>query len=145
MRLMPRRGDAQDGSAYVEVLVAVMLVMACLVPALDALQTGIGSSDVSERFIKHKYKLQERIQTLLVEPFSLLDAEALVTGGATVVSPQFSDPGGSPDRLLVYLYRYDGDNADMDNNPDTGGDAGLLKLRVVIENGSHEVSTLIAE
>ncbi len=135
----------ERGSAYVEVLVAVIVVVACLVPALDALQTGIGTTDASERYIKQQYKVSERIETLLAEPYSVLDAEALVTGGATVISPQFSDPGGSPDRLLVYLYRYDGDNADVDNNPDTGGDAGLLKLRVVVENGTHDVSTLIDE
>ncbi len=139
------RYSAERGSAYVEVLVAVIVLMVCLVPALDALQTGIGSSNVSEDIVKHKHKLREHMNTLLVESFSVLDAEALVTGGPTVASPLFSEPSGSPDRVLVYLHRYDGDNADADNDPDTGGDAGLLMLRVMVEGGIQDVATLISE
>jgi len=145
MSVLASRRSGQCGSAYVEVLVAVMLVMVCLVPALDALQNGIGSTNASEQYVKHKNKMNARMLTLLVESFSVLDAEALITGGSTVASSLFSEPAGSPDRILVYVYRYDGDNADLDNNPDTGGDAGLLMLRVAMQDGDFDISTLITE
>ena len=50
---------------------------------------------------------------------------------------------GTPYRALVYLWRYDGDNADADNDPFTGIDPELLWMKVEIENSPLSFETLL--
>ncbi len=46
------------------------------------------------------------------------------------------------DRRLVFISRYDGDNADTDDNPFTGTEADLLWLRVEIEGTASALQAL---
>ena len=62
-----------------------------------------------------------------------------------LIPEPFSDAVGTESRRLVFLARYDGDDADGDNDPFTGTDAGLLWLRVTIENGPRALETVIVE
>jgi hypothetical protein len=45
--------------------------------------------------------------------------------------------------VLVYLSRYDGDNADGDNNPFTGTDADLIWVRAAIADPPIDMTTLV--
>ena len=56
-----------------------------------------------------------------------------------------SDPGGTENRRKVFIGRYDGDNADADDDPFTGVDDGLLWVRVRIDGTHYDVETLIRE
>ena len=47
--------------------------------------------------------------------------------------------------MLVFLSRYDGDNADADDNSFTGTDEGLIWLRVTVENTPHELTTMVSQ
>lgn len=132
------------GLSYLEVLVAVVLVAAALVPALEALRGGLVGAQVHADLATESYRLTGRMEEVLAEPFATLDAEALALGSPTTPSAVYSDPAGTPGRRLVYLSRYDGDNADGDADPFTGVDGGLLRIRVEIELGSHAVETLRA-
>ena len=73
-----------------------------------------------------------------------MDAAALAAGDATVPT-SFSDSAGTNDRRLVYLSRYDGDNADADDDPFTGVDDDLIWVRVAIENSTQALETLTSD
>ena len=133
------RERLRGGFSYVEVLLATLLVAMSLVPALEALQTGILGGGVHESQTLLHYHLTSKLEEVLAQPLPDLEAEALASGGAPT---SYSDPAGSANRRLVYLSEYDGDDADGDGDPFTGADAGLVWLRVEIEATPHALETL---
>lgn len=134
----------QAGVSYAEAMLAVVILGLALVPALETLDTAFTGAAVSETVIEWQHALATRMETVRAEPFADLDAAAQAAGSETVPS-SYSDAPGGPDRVLVFLSRYDGDNADADNDPFTGTDAGLLWVRAAIENAPHELTTLVAQ
>lgn len=143
---MTRLSDrvAQAGVSYVEALIAVVVLALALVPALEALQVAFSGSAVQADVVLWQQQLATRMEDVLAEPFASLDEAALAAGNETTPSG-YSDAAGGPDRVLVFLSRYDGDNADADNDPFTGADAGLLWARVAVENTPYELTTLVAQ
>ena len=133
----------QTGLSYAEVLLAVTVLAVVLVPALETLQTAMVGAQVHENVATTVNDLASRMEMLLAEPHSDLDAAALAAGSTTIPSI-YSDPAGPPERILVFLSRYDGDNADADGDPFTGMDEGLLWVRVAVENTPFELITLTA-
>lgn len=137
-RSEPRRGGS-SGFSYTEVLVASLLLAVSLVPALEALQTAtLGSGIHASRVVAHRL-LTAKMEEVLAERFASLEAAEVAAGGAPTA---YSDPVASPDRRLVYLSRYDGDNADADGDFFTGTDDGLLWVRVEIEGTSLALESL---
>lgn len=134
---------AQRGFSYVEVLVAVLVVAICLPPALDALHAAAQAASAHEAQVALQYRLGGRMEQVLADSFAALDAAALVTG-SPVVPTGYSDPAGTPGRLLVFLAHYDLDNGDDDGDPFTGADPGLLWVRVAVENGTTAVESVMA-
>lgn len=132
----------QAGLTLVEVLITIALLAVLLVPAISALQTGVTGSSVHADLAADHYRLTARLEELLAEPFANLEAAANAAGSPTVVT-SYSDASG-PGRLLVYLSAYDGDNADADDDPFTGTDAGLIWIRVAAEGTVHELQTVRA-
>jgi len=129
-----------------EVLVATLLIVIMLVPALDAMQSGIQSSGIHTRLAQNQYRLISKMEQTLALPFAELLVQADLVADPTVLIPApYSDTAGTASRRLVFLARYDGDNVDGDNNPFTGVDAGLLWLRVTIENSPRALETVIVE
>ena len=139
---MASRRRQQVGLSYAEALVAVAVMAAALVPALDSLQTVFAGVVVHEQLRGRQQQIANRMEMLVAEPFSSLDQAARAVGSETVAS-SYSDPVG-PDRVLVYLSRYDGDSVDGDDDPFSGTDEGLIWLRVVVEGTPHELMTLVA-
>jgi len=133
------RGAA--GFSYVEVLIAMVLVAVCLVPAMDALQTGIRGSAALGDFSSDRFGILEKMEEVLAEPFGDLESAAVAAGGATVAT-SYSDDAGTPGRRIVYIAPYDGDDADDDGDPFTGGDDGLLWVRVAAEASGVAVQSL---
>ena len=64
--------------------------------------------------------------------------------GSPSAETSYSEAGGTPGRLVVYLSPCDGDNADNDNDLFTGADDGLLWIRVEAENTVHDLQTVRA-
>jgi Tfp pilus assembly protein PilV len=135
---------SQIGLSYVETLLAVVVLAFALVPALETLRTAFTGAAVGETVIGWQQSLATRMETVRAEPFGDLDAAAQAAGGETVPSV-YSDAAGVSDRVLVFLSRYDGDNADADNDPFTGQDPGILWIRVAVENAPPELTTLVAQ
>lgn len=135
-----RRGCT--GIAYLEVLVAVVLLGVGLAPALEALTSAGRSTDGQYALAATHYGLQERMETLLAEPYAALLAEASTPGSPTA-SAAYSDTGGTPNRRLVYITAYDGDDADGNGNPFDGTDDDILWVRIEVENAHHAVESLV--
>jgi type II secretory pathway pseudopilin PulG len=133
------------GFTYIEILVATTLLVVSLVPALDALSVGVRGATVHRTDTVDRYYLSARLEALLAEAYSALDAEALrVNNPATPTA--YSDTVTTADgRTLVrqvFLSRYDADNADNDNNFFTGTDAGLLWIRVELQGTGMRLESL---
>lgn len=140
---MTSRRYRQAGLSYAEALVAVAVLAIALVPALDSLQTVFAGADVHEKLRSRHEQIANRVEMLVADPFSSLDQAAQAAGSETVAS-SYSDPVG-PDRVLVFLSRYDGDNADGDDDPFSGTDEGLIWIRVAVEDTPHELVTLVTQ
>lgn len=135
-----------SGFSYAELLIATLLITIMLIPALEAMQSGIMSSGLHTELARDHYRISEKMEQTLARPFDQLLAQADLVADPTVLVPEpYSDSAGTQSRRLVFLSRYDGDNADTDNNPFTGTDAGLIWIRVAIENRPRSLETLISE
>jgi len=136
-------GRRESGLTLVEVLVATVLLAILLIPAINALQTSAVGADVHRDLANDQFRLTSRLEELLAEPFADLEAAALAAGSPTVETT-YSEPSGSPGRLVVYLSPCDGDNADGDGDLFTGTDDGILWLRVAAEGTVHSLQTIRA-
>jgi type II secretory pathway component PulJ len=130
------------GFSYTEVLVATFLIAVILAPALESLHSGIQGSAVHATRVIDYQRLSGKLEEVLARPFSELEQAADSAGGPAVVVADYSDAVGTASRRLVYLARYDGDNADGDNNPFSGTDQGLLWVRVQLEGTAEAMQTL---
>lgn len=116
------------GFAYIEVLVAVVLLGVLLVPAMEALSTGIRGN--SAALAARQLNLRNKMETVLSQPFSAIYAQTYLGGGNTTtsVSTTYSDAAGSIDRRLVVFYRYSATTGAL-----TASDTGLLFVSVYYE------------
>ena len=142
----PSRYKHQHGLSYVEVLISTLLIVVALVPALDALSSGILGSRMHAEQVSDQARMLSRMEQTLAAPFAELRTQADAVADPNIPLPEpWSDPPGTPSRLLVYIARYDGDDADGDSNPFTGTEADLLWLRVRVEESPLSVETLLHE
>lgn len=131
------------GLTYIEVLIATALIAITLVPAMEALQPAMQGASIHEVQTVQHYELTAMLEEVLARPFSELDDEAVAISDPAVASVTYSDPAGQADRRLVYLSRYDADNADGNGNFfDTGMDEGLLWVRVEFEETVQAIESL---
>ncbi len=132
------------GFSYIELLVATIILTLALIPALDGLSSGIQGSRLHEAHAMDFNHLTAKLEEVLAEPFTNLDAAALAAGDKDTPS-SYSDSVTTADgRSLtrqVFLARYDGDNID-DSDPFTGGDAGLIWVKVQLAGTAHAVECL---
>ena len=127
-----KRAKRQAGLSYAEVLAAAIVLALAIAPAIESLQIGLLGSEVGRSELGRRLRMQGRMEEMLALPFGPLLAEAIAVGDPTQPS-SYSDPGGTPDRLLVYLSRYDGDDGDGDGDPFTGVDPGLVWVSVAVD------------
>lgn len=141
---MNANGRRVGGFSYIEVLVAVAILTVALVPAMDALRSGVVGAGVHTSRTELHYRITGKLEELLAEPFGALDGEAQSINDPGVASDLYSDAAATPNRRLVFLSRYDGDDLDpSDGDPFTGVDEGLIWLRVEIENTHLALERLV--
>ncbi|MGI9234039.1 MAG: type IV pilus modification PilV family protein [Woeseiaceae bacterium] len=133
----------ESGLTLVEVLVSMVLLSILLIPAIQAIQTGVAGADVHADVASSHHRIASRLEELLTEPFADLSDAAIAAGSPTTAS-SYSEASGPPARLLVFLSLYDGDNADADDNVFTGTEPDLLWVRVEIENSVFSLETVKA-
>jgi len=120
---------SQRGFSCVEVLLSVVLLAVLLVPALEALQTGITGTQTAAQLARHQ-ALRAKMELVLSKPFADLYAQTYLPGANTAdwVSPSLSDPSGTPNRRNVVLYRYDATTHAL-----SAADTGLIYVAVHYE------------
>jgi type II secretory pathway component PulJ len=141
----PMSAKRAAGFSYTEMVLATFLLAIVLVPTLESLGSGIQSSNLHAARATDHYRLSGKLEEVLAKPFAELVQQADSAGGPTAIVTAYSDMAGTQGRRLVYLARYDGDNADADNNPFSGDDQGLLWVEVQLEDASAVLHTLISE
>jgi type II secretory pathway pseudopilin PulG len=131
----------ERGFSYVEVLLSVVLLGVLLVPALEALQSGI-SDDQGQAAATRQLKLKAKMEEVAAKPFAALYSQTYLPGGntSTSVSAALSDAVGAPMRRNVILYRYDPSAAGS-----SSADTGVLFVAVyyAAESPASGLSTLI--
>ena len=132
----------QRGFGYIEALVAVVLLAIAIVPALDALSNAMRGAPTADRDDDLWQAVANKLSDVAGTRFDDLDSAATTAGSATTAS-SLSDASGTTPRVMVYLSRYDGDNADGDNDPFTGTDADLIWIRAAITDPPVEMTTLV--
>ncbi|MGB5259734.1 MAG: hypothetical protein WBO34_04340 [Gammaproteobacteria bacterium] len=135
------------GFAYIEVLIATLLIVVTLLPALQALYPAVAGAGIHGSRVEDHYQLVGRLEELLAEPFADLDAAATAAGNETTpttYSDTITHPDGRQITRNVFLSRYDGDNADSDNNPFTGTEDDLLWIRVEIADTADGLESLLS-
>ncbi|WP_374495842.1 type II secretion system protein [Zoogloea sp.] len=133
----------QRGFGYVEALVAVILLTVVLVPALEALGNATRNAPKAAQDDALWMSAANKLRDVTGSRFDDLDAAAVAAGGPNTAS-SLSDPVGGNPRVLIYLSRYDGDNADGDNNGFTGVDTDLIWVRAAIADTPVSLDTLVA-
>ena len=76
-----RSPTKQHGFSYIEVLVATVLIIVSLVPALEALQTGIHANQVFSSQSLNHHALVAKIEEVIAKPFDELATQAAAAGG----------------------------------------------------------------
>ena len=147
-----RAQQKQYGFSYVEVLVAIFILAIAIVPAMEAIQTGIRGAGIHESLTRQHYALIKRMEEVQADSYINLLSSAQTAGNATAPS-SYSDTAGQTDRVLVFLALYDADAdpftlVDPDNDGDgdvyTGDTSNLLWLSVALENSAQSMETLIS-
>lgn len=134
----------QAGTTYIEVLIASVLIVISLLPMSNAIRSALDSSASQEDTSIRQLHMIAKLEDVLAEPFSSLETAATAAASASVPT-SYSDSGGSVNRRVVYLSLYDGDNADADDDPFTGGDPGLMWIRTEIEGTPMSVESLVSK
>lgn len=119
------------GFAYVEVLVAAAVLVIALVPAGDGIRAAARQAEYARLLIPQHYRALQALETSREQRFADLLAEASATSGST--PSKWSDAAGSSYRRLVYVSRIDFDNADRDNNLNTGIDLDVVRINVQVQ------------
>jgi hypothetical protein len=147
------------GLSYMEVMVAVFLLMLIIIPLMRSLEWGINTQKIVHKQQELVWHLQSKMAEVKVRKITAL-LEAAHTAGAYTTASSYSDAPATENRRLVYVWYYDINNVDADNNPFTIFDANtdadsdpftgtdvvmdLVWIKVAIENTPFELVTLHA-
>lgn len=135
-------GRKSSGLSYVEVLIATLLLTVALVPMMEALQPGLQGSAIHQDRAQVHFTLKGKLEQVLAEPFMNLEAESIAAGAATAAT-LYSDTGVNVPHE-VFIWPWDVDNADADDDGLTGGEDDILWIRVATVDGQSELQTLIS-
>ena len=141
--LAANRRNREQGFTYVEVIVAVIILLLALIPALNAIRDSLAVSRGQRQLVAGTYGVMSKMEYVLAQPFGNLAGAAAAAGSSTTPT-SYSDPADAQDRRLVYLAPYDGDNEDSDNDPFTGGDPGLLWVKVELEDKALAIESMVS-
>ncbi len=134
----------RTGFAFLEVLVAAVILAIALVPASSALRAASEHGRLTRDRLAVEYLALTKLEAALAASWETLNNEAVITGGVTE-SLLWSDPVGLTNRRLVYVSPHDINNADGDNNLLTGVEAGILQVRVEVNGTNILYQTLVAK
>lgn len=132
--------EMQRGISYAETMIAVMILGVCLVPALNALNSGaIGAATVTAPE-SESLCVKSHLEKVMAEPYSYL-VRAANTAGSLDKPTSYSVIADSLcPALQTFIAHYDPDNT-LNRFP--SADTGLLFMRVATNDGSASFTTLV--
>jgi Tfp pilus assembly protein PilV len=131
-----RVADPATGFAYIEVLVAVLLLALCALPAANAIQNGLASANAAPTRAKALRCMRDKMEAVLAEPYdNLLAAQ----NGNQPVNAYSEAAGGGcvARRVYIDVYKQDGFGV-------TASETALLRVDVVSPDTSYSFTTLVA-
>ena len=141
-RLLVHRMRCEAGLSYIEVLVATLLIAVALVPMMEALGPGLQGAQIHRDQAEVHYALTGKFEEVLGQPFDELDAAATAAGDYKIPT-SYSDTGAAVPHE-VFIWRYDVDNVDADDNEFTDGEDDILWVRVATADGLTDLQTLLS-
>jgi len=135
----------QAGISYTEAMVAAFLAAVLLLPALQGLQLGVMGSGVYIQKNQEYQYLQEKMEEVLHTSFAVLENAQAGQNMATTLSDVVQYDNGTSVNRQVFITAYDVDNQDGDNNVFSGGDSGVLWIKVELEGGVVALETLLSD
>ena len=138
---MPKAG-CEAGLSYIEVLVATLLIAIALVPMMEALGPGLQGAQIHRDRADVHYALTGKLEEVLAQSFDDLDAAATAAGDYKIPT-SYSDAGAAVPHE-VFIWRYDVDNVDFDNDEFTGGEDDILWVRIATTDSLTDLQTLVS-
>jgi Tfp pilus assembly protein PilV len=125
-----------SGFAYIEVMVAVLLLALCALPAANAIKNGLNAADAAPARAAALRCMRDKMEAVLAEPY----ANLLAARNGNQPTTTYSDAavGGCVTRK-VYIDVYPS-NASVD----AAGWTALLRVDVVSPDTSYSFTTLVA-
>lgn len=123
----------QGGLSYIEILITVLVVALLAGPAAEALRIALRTSDAVVQERRWRLEVRGALENALA-----LEYDALA--GRTGVEATLDTADG--ERIAWTVARYDIDNADGDNNQDTGADDGVRLVSAWLVGTSIRYETL---
>ena len=133
---MKRALDLAAGFAYIEVLVAVLLLALCALPAANAVKNGLNAADAAPRRAAALRCMRDKMEAVLAEPYANLLAARNGNQPATRYS-ESADGGCVERRVYIDVYPAGG-------SVDAAGWTALLRVDVVSPETSYSFTTLVA-
>ena len=133
---MKRALDLAAGFAYIEVLVAVLLLALCALPAANAVKNGLNAADAAPKRAAALRCMRDKMEAVLAEPYANLLAARSDTQPTTRYS-QNKDSSCVARQVYIDVYPPNG-------SIDASGWTALLRVDVVSPDTNYSFTTLVA-
>jgi Tfp pilus assembly protein PilV len=132
---LKRRVDFAAGFAYIEVLVAVLLLALCALPAANAVKNGLNAADIAPARAKALRCMRDKMESVLAEPYeNLLKAQ-----NGTLKTSYSENATNDCVARQVYIDVYQQNGSD-----DTAKSTVLLRVDVVSPATNYAFTTLVS-
>jgi hypothetical protein len=132
------------GFSYVEILVAVLLLALCAVPATEAIRTGVGAADIGPTRMQELRCMKTKMESVLAQPYQNLASAAVGQWPTLIPGEGYSEPkgGGCPRRdvYIVKVRRPYNSAGFSDGNAD---ELAMLYVSVSSPDTSYAFTTLV--
>jgi Tfp pilus assembly protein PilV len=109
MARLQQRCNRASGFAYLEVLVAALVLAVCAVPAANAIKNGLDAGSAGQAKAAELRCLRNRMETVLAEPYASLNSAAGTgTGTSNYSLPPDADCLGR--QVTITRTQFDGQN-----------------------------------
>lgn len=129
-----------SGFAYIEVLIAVLLLALCALPAANAVKNGLNAADAAPKRAIALRCMRDKMEAVLARPY--IELLAAQKGNQPVNAYSQAKGGGCVERQ-VYIDVYK-QQPQGDISVDTARSTALLRIDVVSPDTDYSFTTLVA-
>lgn len=132
---------AVQGFAYVEVMIAAVILALCALPAADAIRNGIDANRIGQSKAAELRCVRNQMETVLAEPYFNLNQAA-----GTTAYNLAADGTCAARTVALSLKQFDGANL-TDLAPTATSEQknmALVQVKVTLDNSSYSFSSVVA-